>query len=268
MLRVNEENRSRIGSATGVAAIHALLGYLLLTGLGFAVPIPGQAELKLIDFLEDPPPPAEPAQPEKVRESQKAKPKDPEGAAAPPNLKDTPTQIVAPPPEIRLPIPPPIPAAPVPGQGNAPAAGAAEIPGPGTGRGGQGTGLGSGSQGTGTGGGGGGLGRGARARHISGSIGPDDYPRGAFERRIAGVVYLRFVVQPDGRVRDCIVTRSSGSAELDRTTCRLIERRFRYRPARNAEGRPIPETIRGEHHWEIGPEPPPIDVEPVEEPRG
>lgn len=259
---LDQDKLPRAASAGAVAAIHALLGWLLLTGLGFDVAAPAREALSLFDVAE-PPPPAVPAPPEKVEETQVAKPKDPEGAAAPPDLRDTPTQIVAPPPRIELKVPPPIPAAPAPGQGNAPDAGAAEVPGPGTGRGGRGSGLGSGAQGSGTGGGGGGLGSAARARWLSGGIGPEDYPRAAVRARAEGVVHLRFVVAANGRVRDCRVTRSSGSAALDATTCRLIERRFRYRPARDAVGRPTAETIRGEHHWVLGPEPPPVELEPT-----
>jgi protein TonB len=256
--------RERIGSAAAVAALHALLGYAFLTGLGYA-PLPSLPdELKLFTPAEEPPPPpkAEPArpQPEKVR--RKPRPKDPEGAASPANLRNTPTEIVAPPPEIRLPVPPPVPAAPVAGTGSAPAAGAAPVPGPGTGAGGVGNGLGSGGSGNGNGGGGGGLA--APARLISGRIDNDDYPPRALEARVTGTVYMRFVVQPDGRATDCAVTRSSGSAELDRTTCRLIERRLRYRPARDSSGRPIASTVRGEQEWEIGPERPPADVDPEE----
>jgi protein TonB len=218
----------------------------------------------MFDVVEPPPPPppAVPPPPEKVKKSTVAKPKDPEGAASPANLRDTPTQIVAPPPEIRLPVPPPVTAAPVAGQGNAESAGAADVPGPGTGRGGQGNGLGSGQYGTGTGGGGGGLGLGSPARWVSGRIRDSDYPDSAFRARAQGIVYLRFIVAPSGRVSDCRVTRTSGNAALDQTTCRLIMRRFFYRPARDVEGRPIASEIRGEHEWELGPEPPPIDVEP------
>jgi protein TonB len=263
MLQLSQENRDRIKSALGVAAFHFLLGYAFLTGLGFEVAGTVSEELKMFDvFEEPPPPPAEPAPPEKVLKSAEAKPKDPEGAASPANLKDTPSPVVAPPPEIRIPVPPPVIAAPVPGQGNAASAGAADVPGPGTGRGGQGTGLGSGSQGTGTGGGGGGLGRATHARWIRGRIFDSDYPRAALEARQSGTVFLRFVVAPNGRVSECAVTRSSGSPALDRTTCRLIMERFRYRPARDSEGRPTFDTIRGEHVWELGPEPPPIEVEP------
>lgn len=263
MLRVDERNKDRLRSAVAVGLFHALLGYAFLTGLGFQPALVVTEQLKMFDVFEKPPPPpAVPAAPDKVKETSEVKPKDPEGAASPANLRDTPSEIVAPPPEIRLPVPPPVIAAPVPGQGNADSAGAADIPGPGTGRGGTGTGLGSGSQGTGTGGGGGGIGRGAHARWLRGRIYYSDYPRGAVERRAEGTVYLRFVVAPDGHVSDCAVTRSSGNRELDSTTCRLIMRRFRYRPARDDQGRPIEETIRGEHLWELAPEPPPIDIEP------
>lgn len=262
---VDQDKLRRAASAGAVAAIHGLLGWLLLTGLGFDVAAPAKEALSLFDVAAEPPPPASPPPPEKVEETLVAKPKDPEGAAAPPNLRDTPTEIVAPPPKINIKVPPPIAAAPVADQGNAPEAGAADIPGPGTGRGGRGSGLGSGAQGSGTGGGGGGIGSARRARLISGGIGPSDYPRRAYERRATGVVYLRFVVAPNGRVRNCTVTRSSGSAALDETTCRLITRRFRYRPALDAQGRPTAETIRGEHRWDLGPEPPPIEVEPTME---
>lgn len=262
-----KDNRDRLRSAAAVGLLHACLAWLLLAGLGFSPSKAVPEALKLLDLTEEPPPPpAKPARPSVEKKTRKAKPKDPEGAASPANLKNTPTEIMAPPPEIRLPVPPPIPVAPAPGQGSAPAAGASTVPGPGTGAGGFGDGLGSGRFGNGTGGGGGG-GRGTRARWLSGGIDASDYPDGAYRSRVGGTVHLRFTVAPTGRVSDCAVTRSSGSRELDNVTCRLIIRRFRYRPARNAEGDPIPSTVAGEHVWEVAPEPPDRWVEPdVEEP--
>jgi protein TonB len=260
IVQVTEQNRERIASIIGVALFHAMLGYALLHGLGVDVVRRAEESLTLFDVLDPPPPPPAKAAPPSKVEVDRPKPKDPEGAASPANLRATPTAIVAPEPEIRLPPPPPIIAAPAAGQGNAAAAGAADVPGPGTGSGGQGTGLGSGLRGAGTGGGNGGSG--VRARWVRGRISEADYPRGAMEAGIGGTVYLRFVVAPDGRVSECAVTRSSGNAELDATTCRLIMRRFRYRPARDAKGKAIPDVIRGQHVWELGPEPPPIEVEP------
>ncbi|HEU0134992.1 MAG TPA: TonB family protein [Allosphingosinicella sp.] len=252
-------------SAAGVGLLHALIGYVLLTGLGFS-PLKGVPEaLKLFNVAEEPPPPppAKPARPDIEKKTRKAKPKNAEGAASPANLRDTPTEIVAPEPEIVIPRPPIIPTAPVAGQGSAIAAGAAALPGPGTGSGGIGNGLGSGRFGNGTGGGGGG-GRGTAARWLSGGITDSDFPDHV---RRGGTVHLRFTVAPTGRVSDCAVTRSSGSRDLDNVTCRLIVRRFRYRPARNAEGQPIASTVVGEHVWEVAPQPPDRWVEPdIEEP--
>jgi len=260
MLRLEPENRDRLKSAGGVGLLHALIGYVLLTGLGYGPSDAIPETLKLFDIAEEPPPPppAKPARPDIEKKTRKARPRNEEGAASPANLRNTPTQIVAPPPEIRLPVPPPIPAAPAAGQGSAMAAGAANLPGPGTGSGGIGNGLGSGRFGDGTGGGGGG-GLGARARWLSGRITDSDFPDSVSR---GGTVHLRFTVAPSGRISDCAVTRSSGSRVLDSLTCQLIVRRFRYRPARNAEGRPIASAVVGEHLWYAEPAPPDIWVEP------
>jgi protein TonB len=259
-VRLEQDQRDRIKSGVAVGALHALLAYAFLTGLGFDLPAELENQMKLFDVTEQPPPPpAEPAAPD-TAEAEIAKPKEAEGAASPANLRDTPTEIMVPKPEIRIPVPPPLVAAPIAGQGNQDAAGAAEVPGPGTGSGGQGTGLGSGERGSGTGGGGGG--RGTLARWIKGRIYDSDDPRAPYEARRGNTVYLRFTIAPNGRVSDCTITRSSGNRNLDAVTCHLIMSRFRYRPARDARGRPIAQEVRGEHVWEVRPEPPPIEVEP------
>lgn len=257
-----ERNRDRMKSAVGVAAFHALLGYALIKGLAYRAAEQASENPKIFNVALDPPPPPE-AEPPRVEPSPaKPKPKDPEGAASPKNLRDTPSPIVALPPVVVLPVPTPVVVAPVAGEGTRPSAGASDVPGPGTGSGGTGNGLGSGESGTGTGGGGGG-GTGTGLRWIRGSIRHSDYPEAAIEAHASGTVYMRFVVTPDGRATDCTVTRSSGNAALDGTTCRLIERRFRYRPARDHQGRPVAHPVEGRHDWELGPEPPTIDVEPT-----
>jgi TonB family protein len=67
----------------------------------------------------------------------------------------------------------------------------------------------------------------------------DDYPRDALRRREQGTVSFSVLVGADGRVADCIVTGSSGSASLDETTCRIIRERARYSPARNPQGNAV-----------------------------
>jgi protein TonB len=78
-----------------------------------------------------------------------------------------------------------------------------------------------------------------------------DYPDDGAETGIRGRVFVRYVVETDGRVSRCRVTRSSGSRELDALTCRLIEQRFRYDPSLDAAGRPVESTIVESHDWSM-----------------
>jgi len=255
MVRLEADARERLTSGLAVAGLHVLLAYVLLHSFGVAIERGEPESTQLIRITLDERPPQTPAPPDTQQQQRKvARPKDPEGAASPANRKNTPTEIVVPPPRLPLPVSQPIPAAPIAGSGTAAAAGAAVLPGPGTGAGGIGNGLGSGRFGNGTGGGGGGMA--VRARLLRGGIAPKDYPEGAVRRRAQGTTYIRFVVRPDGRVQNCVVTRSSGHRDLDAATCRLLERNLRYRAARDASGRPIAEVVQGRQDWELGPEPP------------
>ena len=49
-----------------------------------------------------------------------------------------------------------------------------------------------------------------------------DYPGGALRLGEQGVTGFSLTIAPDGRVRDCVVTRTSGSVELDRATCAKV----------------------------------------------
>ncbi|MGQ0660563.1 energy transducer TonB [Sphingosinicella sp.] len=247
----------RLGGAAATFAVHVLLGLGLLWGLG--APLPRAAEQVLEAFAVAPPqeaaisiPPPPPVSRE-TAERRRAAP-DREGAAAPPNLRSEPTPVVAPTPLIPMPVPPPIAAAPIAGQGSDPSAGAAPVRGPGTGAGGFGVGRGSGYGGDGGGGGGGrGFGRATPPRHISGRI--TEIPSWAWEQGMQGTVGVRYSVGVNGRVVNCRITRSSGYRELDTHTCDLIQRRFRFAPARDEDGEPFQADIVENHSWEIRDEP-------------
>jgi protein TonB len=150
-----------------------------------------------------------------------------------------------PPPKVRLVIPPRLILPPSPGTGVGTAGDAREGAGSGSGGTGKGTGAGTGrGSGNGTGGG-------FRwpAQFLKGNISGSDYPRSARHARAEGIVYVRFLVNPKGRADGCTVTRSSGNRALDSTTCRLIERRFRYRPARDAQGQAVSDVVVGNQIW-------------------
>jgi periplasmic protein TonB len=236
-------DRDRVSAALGVGLLHALLGYAFLTGLALEAIKEAGRTMRVFDIVEPPPPPL----PEPPRPADTPAPER-EGAAAPPNLKSRPTPVVAPPPEIKLQVPSPIVAAPkttpLP-PGPDPTAGNANRAGSGWGAGGQGSGTGSGNAGDGSGGGG----IAERARHIRGELRNSDYPRSALRMGIEGTVTVRYRVEPDGVVTNCVILQTSGFAELDQTTCRLIQRRFEYRPARDAAGRPVPQELIKTYDW-------------------
>jgi protein TonB len=171
----------------------------------------------------------------------------PEGRAAPPNIRSKATEIVATPPVVPLPVPPPVVTAPVAGPGNDASSGATDTVGPGTGAGGIGDGLGSGGEGDGDGSGGGDT----PPRQIGGSIQGAALPRGLDETGFEGTVSVRYIVEPNGRATDCQVTRSSGNRAIDIATCRQIERRFRFRPSLDGQGRPVPSVMTQNHEWVV-----------------
>lgn len=226
-----DRNKDRAMAIAGALAVNGLLAYGLLSGLAMSVSERTSDSIELIEIVM--PLPAPPAPPPADD------PSKPKGEPSPPNLKAVPTPVVAPPP--RIPVPSPIVSAPIASTGSAPSAGASDLAGPGTGAGGIGSGLGGGGSGGG----------GSPAQRIRGRLNDSDYPIRARLAGIEGIVGVRFTIQPNGRVNECQVMRTSGSTELDWTTCRLIERRFRYRPARNAQGRAIAEVATTSFTWGI-----------------
>ena len=231
-------DRDRIVSGVGVALVHAALGWALLTGLGAGPERLIEAPLQVFDLsVTRPEPPPSPVAEKPARAPQK------EGRAAPPNLRSKATPVAAPTPEVVLPITPPIVTAPTPAAGIDRSSGNADRAGPGTGRDGYGDGTGSGGWGDGPGGGGGGH----PARLIRSGLGGGHCDPGApCPYRVVGI---RFTVGTDGRAHGCRVTATSGDRALDAFTCRRIEDRLRYDPARDRWGRKVPEVVSGEHEW-------------------
>jgi periplasmic protein TonB len=254
LILIDARAQDRIKSAFGAAIFHALLGYAFITSLGIDVAEVVDDRLKIFDVPNmEVPPPIQEAVPLKEATKEpsprrKPAPKDPEGAAAPPNIKSKPTEIVAPKPEIRLPVPSPVIAAPIAGPGAAATSGNAPFKGPGTGAGGIGTGTGSGRWGNG-GGGGGGAGIAREPRLIREGVSDRDYPQAAMAAGVQGTVHMRFLIATDGRIGQCRVTRSSGNAQLDRDTCRVMQRRLLYRPAADIYGRAVPAWVEGVQEW-------------------
>jgi len=77
-------------------------------------------------------------------------------------------------------------------------------------------------------------------RHIGGDFSYRDIPAALRDTGFQGRVALRFLIDVDGRAKQCRVARSSGNRQMDAAACRALEQRFRFRPARDESGRPVP----------------------------
>jgi len=212
-----------------VVLVHVALGTAILTGLNVHTVSRAVERMTTISVIEPPPPPVPPPPAPKPQQMKKAA-----GAPAP---KAEPTPVVAPPP--RIPVQSPIPAAKVAGAGSAPNSGASTA------------GAGTGAGGTGTGPGGGGYGDYSRftpAQLVS-NIPNYEYRRLASTGIPSGRVGVVILVGREGSVSNCRIARSSGDASIDDLVCQLTVRYVRFRPARDPDGRPVPQDITYFPNW-------------------
>jgi periplasmic protein TonB len=217
-----DQNQSREKTIAFIVTliIMAGVGYALITGLAYNVIKKAAKDLNVIDIQQPPPPPPEPPPPP---------PKDTPKPVVPPPVSPPPlVKSVAPPPPIAtvtttvIPPPAPVVAPPAPVPTPAPPA-----PKP--------------SQ--------------AVAAKPRGSPGdwvtPDDYPPSALRSEEAGVTGFKLDIDGSGRATNCTVTSSSGHGDLDDTACKLLVRRARFSPAKDAAGNGIASTYTSSVRWQI-----------------
>jgi len=197
-----------------VALLHAALGYAFITGLAYNVIKKMPTVLETFDVQEAKPPEEEPPPPP-----------PPEPEAAPPPVAPPPevqVQTLAPPPPVVMTVPkaPVIAPAPVitpPAPPAKPRVAQAASP------------------------------RGNRASWIT----TDDYPGSAQRAGEQGTTAISVQIDENGRVTSCNVTGSSGSPTLDDATCKLYQRRARFKPAEDAEGNKIASTYSDRVRWQL-----------------
>lgn len=233
----------RAVSALTSLALTAGIVALLVFGFGVSRAPQSVPGLLAVDLSAAPPPPRPKERPQE-RRADKPAPKDDAGMR---NLENKATPVVAPPVTPLIP-PPPVVTSRQADAGSAAQTGASPLPGPGRGAGSYGNGLGGG----GLGGEGDGTGDGEAVRgprRTAGRIAFRDLPEGILAEGEEAAVEVVFAVNPDGTASQCQVERSSGHPAIDRLTCRLIEQRFRYRPATNRYGRPVRAMVGETHTW-------------------
>ena len=227
------ETNDRAKALAAVLLVHAALAAVIFTGLNVETVNRAVEHLKTFDITDDPPPPPQPPPPQPRAE----RAREEEGAAG---KKSEPTPVVAPKPKIEVPAKPPIAAAPVAGTGNASRSGAADY----------GTGPGAGGSGTGRGGGGSEDFSGYTPAQRISKIPDREYRRiTAVSGQRSGRIGITLKVNPDGRPSNCRVARTSGDPNLDSLFCELAVAYVRFRPARDAEGRPVAQDITWYPDW-------------------
>jgi periplasmic protein TonB len=77
-----------------------------------------------------------------------------------------------------------------------------------------------------------------------------DYPAAALNQRRGGVVTVRLLVSRRGTVDSCDVVQSSGHADLDTLSCRLMGERGQYEAARDSSGRRIASQVLRQVVWD------------------
>lgn len=79
----------------------------------------------------------------------------------------------------------------------------------------------------------------------------DDYPASALRAEEQGRTAFRLDVGADGRVTACDVTASSGSSTLDAAACRLVVRRAKFTPGKDADGNAVGGSYANSFTWRI-----------------
>lgn len=82
-------------------------------------------------------------------------------------------------------------------------------------------------------------------------ISDQDYPPSALAAGAQGTTGFRLDVSAAGAATACTVLVSSGSADLDATTCTLLKRRSRFFPAHDAQGVAVAGQWSSHYTWSL-----------------
>lgn len=206
--------RGKLGAIIAVGVLHILLGYAIMSGLAIKAVQVITGPLETVNIEEQAPPPEEAPPP-------------------PPKLEDIPPYV--PPPDVQViteaPPPPTITTqtvTPQPAPVVAPPAPPAPPPPPAP--------------------------KGPTTRAVpnarSLAVSQDDYPGASLRAEEEGTARVEVVVDTRGRVSACTVIQSSGHSRLDDATCRLAQRRWRFKPAQT-DGVDVESRYQQNVRWQI-----------------
>jgi protein TonB len=87
--------------------------------------------------------------------------------------------------------------------------------------------------------------------NVGGWITDSDYRTSWINRDYSGVAGFALSIDARGRVTDCSITASTGHSALDQATCRLLERRARFNPAKDGNGNAVAGSFSSSVNWKI-----------------
>jgi TonB family protein len=79
----------------------------------------------------------------------------------------------------------------------------------------------------------------------------DAYPAEAKAKGLQGRTEFKLDIDPQGRITECDIAKSSGSPLLDSTTCALLVTNGRFAPARDSGGRAVPGIWQSAMVWQL-----------------
>ncbi len=82
-------------------------------------------------------------------------------------------------------------------------------------------------------------------------VGTRDYRSSWINRGWTGVARFTVTVGINGRVRDCRLVSSTGHDALDMATCKLVQQRARFTPARDSAGEKTTGSYTTAIRWEL-----------------
>ena len=206
-------SKNRQIALVGVALLHVVLGYAIISGFAISVVKKIIDPLEAVNVKEEAPPPDEPPPPPPKEIEIPPYVPPPEVSVQQESAPTITTQSTVARPDPPVMTPPAPPAPPVAAPAPAP-------PSPATARG--------------------------RGNVFS----DDDFPSASRAAEEEGVTRVAYVVGVDGRVTQCEVVQSSGFKRLDDATCSIIQRRFRFNPA-TRDGQPVPEKKTQPVRWRL-----------------
>lgn len=210
--------KDRPGAVAGVIAVHALIGYALVTGLSFTGFAEKVRKLRARDYVDVPLPPPPP----KATVEPAPNLIDPPAVAPIPKLDPSPVRPDLDTTANIVPTPDFVPR-PVPTQASAslPAKPAFDQ-------------IGARPKGSPT-----------------NWVTVNDYRTSWINREMTGTARFRLEVGANGRVERCAITATSGHPELDKATCALVAQRARFEPAKDASGATVAGTYANAVRWEL-----------------